>query len=206
MLGPAAHTLITMLAYVGGPLMGISAPTDTSVPPVNITIADDAGSTAVVNGQLIRYQIKVMNSAETESAVTVRLSLPAGALSEISADQAAIVADAAAWRLTLAAGETRTYAVSATVNTSKPDLAATACVHSSSAVLACATNVDQVQNQEQMRSYAWIAAIILGFLAVALSLWLQHAIRPEFLTPANAAMTYGNGTDNPGQPGGAPSA
>jgi hypothetical protein len=186
--------------------MGLQSPTDTITPAVNITIADDAGSTAVVNGQLIRYQIKVMNSAETESAVTVRLSLPAGALSEISADQAAIVADAAAWRLTLGAGETRTYAISATVSTSKPDLSATACVHSSKAVLACATDLDRVDNQDPVRGYAWIASILLGFLAVALSLWLQRAIQPEFLTPANAAITYGNRTENPGQPGGAPSA
>ncbi|WP_020521050.1 DUF11 domain-containing protein [Catelliglobosispora koreensis] len=202
MLGPAAHTLFAMLAYAGGPLMGVTdRPAETFPPAVNIAIADEARS--VAKGQLTEYTLRVENNSGSELPVTIRLTLPAGVFSTVDATDATVVANAAAWRTTLAAGETRTLTISGTVDAhaSRSDIPATACVHTSAGVPACATDLNQVQDNEGVRRYAWLVAIMLGFAAVLLSLWLQRIVRPEFLTPEVARREYG-----PRQPGGAPSA
>jgi hypothetical protein len=162
-------------------------------PSVDVTIADD--TTAVVNGQRLRYQITVHNPTETETPVTVRVTL--SSVTNLHADQAAVVANAVAWKNTLAPGSTRTYSVAGVVDTdtTTPDLAATACVHlaADTPAVTCDTDLNTVgatTTSPRERSFAWIASIMLGLLAVAGSIWLHRRVTPELLTPANASHDH----------------
>jgi hypothetical protein len=71
-----------------------------------------------------------------------------------------------------------------------PDLAATACLHlaADSPAITCATDLNTMADAPtpRERSFAWLASIALGLLAVVGAIWLQRRITPELLTPANA--------------------
>lgn len=53
------------------------------------------------------------------------------------------------------------------------------------------------------RGTAFLGAAFFALLTIALTVWLHKKIRPDLLTPANAHHAF---TDEPTQPGGAPSA
>jgi hypothetical protein len=188
MLGPSALMLVALLTHIGGPFMG-------SVPSVGVSI-----SSTVSAHQNISYQITVRNSSDVSAPVTVRLTVPPGTLSELKAADAAVIANAVAWKAHLAAGEMRTFSLTGTVS-APSTLEAVACVHDAadSPALACATNHQEIQTDHLVRKYAWIASITLGALAVAGTLLLHRRIRPEFLTPPTAGTLAR-------EPGGAPSA
>ena len=145
---PGAMMLVALIAHIGGPMMKVPAlgaeHLHLTSPSMGITIADDTA--AVVNGQALRYQITVHNSTETETPVTVRVTL--SSVTHLHADQAAVVANAVAWKNTLAPGSTRTYSVAGVVDThaATPDLAATACVHltADTPAVTCATDLNTV--------------------------------------------------------------
>ncbi|HCT80217.1 MAG TPA: hypothetical protein DGG94_21080 [Micromonosporaceae bacterium] len=203
---PAAQILVAVLTHIGGPLMPLPAPEPAyspAEPTVKISIADDIGEVTV--GQPVRYQVIVSNTTVTEAAITVKLTLSPAMITELQSDNAAVVANAVAWKHMLPAGETRTYSVAGVVDSKvkAADLAATACVHltAEAPALTCATDMNVVSPESTPRTYAWLAALFLGLLAVAGSVWLQKKITPELLTPSNAAAALG---DDPGQPGGAP--
>jgi hypothetical protein len=192
--------LVTLIAHIGGPLMKVPAPGADHLHPASplmgITIADDAS--AVAGGQQLRYRITVHNPTETETPITVRVTLTS--ITNLQADQAAVVANAVAWKNTLAPGSTHTYTVAGVVDTrtTAPDLAATACVHltADTPALTCATDLDTLAapTTPRERSLAWLASIALGILAVLGAIWLERRVKPELLTPANASH------DNPEQP------
>src|SRR5688572_4905481 len=106
---PGAMMLVALIAHIGGPMMKVPAPGPDHLhltsPSMDVTIADD--TTAVVNGQPLRYQITVHNPTDTETPVTVRVTI--SSVTNLRADQAAVIANAVAWKNTLAPGSTRTY-------------------------------------------------------------------------------------------------
>jgi hypothetical protein len=189
--------LVALIGHIGGPLMKVPTPGADHLyaasPLMGITIADDVET--VVSGQPLRYRITVHNPTETETLVTVRVTL--SSVTNLHADQAAVVANAVAWKNTLAPGSTRTYSVAGVVDTdtTTPDLAATACVHlaADTPAVTCDTDINTVgatTTSPRERSFAWIASIMLGLLAVAGSIWLHRRVTPELLTPANASHDH----------------
>jgi hypothetical protein len=174
------------------------------VPEVTITIRD--GHDQVSAGQTVRYDVTVHNGGAAEAPVTVKLTLPARAMTSLDAPDAAVVANAVAWRNVVGAGETRTYSLAGRIERAARDLRSldvTACVHDqpNAPAVACATDHDSLavaqKNDTRTRRIAWIGAIIFGILAVIGAVWLYRKVNPELLTPANA--------DKTAQPGGAPS-
>jgi hypothetical protein len=198
-LGPSALMLISLFAHVGGPFMELPAP---PAPPVGITMADNTSSIAA--GQTVRYRVTV--KATESSSVTIRLTVPPGTMSSLTTTDAAVIANAVAWKADLIAGETRTFFLAGTVAPgSAESLEAVACVHlnADAPALTCASDRNNLQNDHLVRDYAWIASIILGLVAVLGALWLHRRIRPEFLTPANATLTIGVPPVSPSEfPGG----
>ncbi|WP_203913770.1 hypothetical protein [Rhizocola hellebori] len=164
----------------------------TATPLMGITIADDAS--AVVDGQPLRYQITVHNPTDTDTPITVRVTL--SSVTNLQADEATIVSNAVAWKNTLAPGSTRTYTLAgvAQTPTAAPDLAATACIYltADTPALTCATDLDLIAApaSDRTRTMAWLASIVLGLLSVIGAIWLDRKIRPELLTPDNAAHSY----------------
>jgi hypothetical protein len=169
--------------------------------PTPISIADNARH--VRGGDRVRYEITVTNTAPEEAPVTVSLTLPSAVMSRIEAQDAAVVANAVAWKRRMAGGESRTYVVSGTIDpaVSTRDLRVTACAQFGSAST-CTTDRNQIDTPAPVRRLAWIAAIIFGLLAVAGAIWLHKRIRPEPLTPGTTPPN----PPNTELPGGAPSA
>ncbi len=196
---PGTTMFIALLAHIGGPLMGMHPHTPPS--SMDITIADD--NATVVGGQPLRYLITVHNPTQEQTSITVRVSL--SPVSQLHADGGAAVANAAAWRSVLEPGSSRSYSIAAIVDPhgTDPNLAATACVHLATDTRAqtCATDLNTIAaGTPRERGFAWLAAILLGLLAVAGTILLERKIRPPLLTPDNAAYPPGPA----GQPGGAP--
>lgn len=202
---PTAQILVALLAHIGGPLMQASSPDPNNdhhhlVPEMRITVGDDLARVAV--GQQLRYQVTVSNPGSTETPVTIKLTLSPDAVTSLQARDAAIVANAVAWKHLLKPGETRSYSLDGVVasRVDTPDLAVTACVHLTpeAPAVTCATDLNAIAEPARDTSgpYTWLAAGLLALLAVIGAIWLQKKIQPPMLTPANA---------DPGQPGGAPS-
>ena len=173
-------------------------------PGVTITIRD--GHDQVSAGQAIRYDVIVHNAGAAEAPLTVKLTMPARAMTGLDAPDAAVIANAVAWRNVVGAGETRTYSLAGRIDRAARDLRSldvTACVHDqpNAPAVACATDRDSLaaaqKDDPATRRIAWIAAIIFGVLAVIGALWLYRKVNPELLTPASA--------NKAAQPGGAPS-
>ena len=181
------------------PAAGANAPP----PEVTITIGD--GKEAVSAGQMIRYEVSVRNSGALEAPLTVKLTMPPRAVSGLEASDAAVVANAVAWKNILAAGETRTYSLAGRIDRAARSrtLAVTACVHHrpNAPAVACATDRNELAamagDDRGARKMAWIGSIFFGILAVVGAVWLYRKVNPDPLTPASAAKSP--------QPGGAPS-
>lgn len=177
-----------------------------ATPEVTITIGD--GKEAVSAGQIIRYQVSVHNSGGIEAPLMVRLTLPAHTITGLEAAEAAVVANAVAWKHVVGAGETRTYSLAGRVDRTarSRSLAVTACVHDrlNAPAVACATDRNEVAAMEGddagARRMAWIGSILFGILAVIGAVWLYRKVNPEPLTPATANRGFEGA-----QPGGAPS-
>jgi hypothetical protein len=220
-----AQIAVSLIAHLGGPLMGVtpalsseppplspkpprlsSAPLSAEPPPMQITISDEV--TRVRGGENVAYEVIVINPRGFRLPVLVNVTLAPAAFSEIKAEDAIIVANALTWKGVLNTGRTRVLMVSGLLrsNMDARDLAATACVHLSpdTPPLACATDLDVIVAPPNGRWITWTAAIALGLLAVAGSVWLQRKITPALLTPASARSEFGP-PDVPSQPGGAPS-
>jgi hypothetical protein len=208
MLVPAAHVVMALIAHISGPLMGISPALSSSEPPppMQITIADDVAK--VRGSETVTYEVIVVNPSGFRLPVLVQVTLAPAVFSEIRAEDGTIVANAIAWKGLLNRGRTRVLMVVGVLHSTvdAPDLAATACVHLSAdtPALACATDVDTIIPPPDRRWITWSAAIALGLVAVAGSVWLQRKVTPAPLTPASAHAEFGP-PDVPSQPGGAPS-
>lgn len=205
---PTAKMLVALIVYIAGPMMEVPAEPEqeqTATPSaVAISIADDTGS--VVGGQAVRYRVTISNATEVPTPVTIRLTLSSGTITELKAESAAVIANAVAWKNTLAAGTSRTYSVAGIIDAPAKagKIAATACVHLSpeETALSCVTDLNLISAPaSRERNVAWLLAILLGLLAAAGAIWLQKKITPEPLTPANADATP---IDNLGRPSGAP--
>jgi hypothetical protein len=172
---------------------------------MQITIADDV--TKVQAGQKVTYEVIVINPRGFRLPVLVNVTLAPAAFAEIKAEDALVVANAVAWKGVLNYGRTRVLMVVGILHSKvdAPDLAATACVHlsSDSPALACATDRDVIVAPPNRKWITWGAAIALGLVAMAGSVWLQRKITPAPLTPATARAEFGP-PDVPSQPGGAP--
>lgn len=204
MLVPAAQ-IVALLAYVGGPLMGIPVSEPIHTPDLTISIADNQSTIGL--GDQVRYEVTVTNETDAAAPVTIKLHLPPSTVSGLQAENAAVLANAIAWKGLLAAGQSLTYSASGSVASDTPasDLSATACVYITpeESAVTCATDINAVATvPDDSRRFAWLAAILLGLLATAGSIWLQKKVTPELLTPDNAAAAFGG---TPGRPGGAPS-
>jgi hypothetical protein len=173
---------------------------------MQVTIADDVAN--VRGGETVRYEVIVINPRGFALPVLVNVTLAPAVFSEIKAEDAIIVANAVAWKGVLNRGRTRVLMVVGVLHSKVDarDLAATACVHldPDSPALACGTDLDVVVAPPDRRWIMWTAAVALGLLAVAGSLWLQRKITPALLTPANAHAEFDR-PEVPSQPGGAPS-
>jgi len=173
--------------------------------PGGVTIAIGDGKQQVSAGQMIRYQVTVHNAGEVETPLTVMLKLPAHVVTGLEASDAAVVANAVAWKNVVGAGETRTYSLAGRVDAASRvrSLDVTACVHDrlDAPAVACATDRNKLATAQQddpgTRRMAWIGSIVFGILAVVGAVWLYRKVNPELLTPANANRHT--------QPGGAPS-
>src|SRR5215218_1715362 len=158
---PGTMLLVTLIGQIGGPLMKVPDHFLFTPPSMGITIADD--TSAVADGQQLHYRITVQNQTDNETAITVRVTLTS--VTNLQADQAAVIANAVAWKNTLAPGTTRTYTVAGTAS-SASDPAATACVHlaADTPALTCATDLDTLATPTtpRERSLAWLASIALG--------------------------------------------
>ncbi len=184
---PAANIVFIVLAHIGGPLMSIPAPdqsTSQAAPrPISITDNFDGAR----GGDRIRYEITVTNPSPDETPVTVWLTLPRAVATEVQAQGAAVIAGGVAWKRQMAVGERRTYVVTSTVapDAKAQELSVTACMRAGTES-ACTTTRDQVDTPPPVRRLARIASIAFGLLAVFGALWLHKRIRPEPLTPATA--------------------
>jgi hypothetical protein len=183
---PAAQVLVALIAHISGPLMLFHEPAS----PMHVSIADHVAK--VTRGQTVRYEVTVSNPSTSETPVMVKMTLSPAVLHAIEADNAAVVANAVAWKNLLNPGETRIYTVAGVLDSKvdTSDLAATACVHANadSPALTCATDLDVVAPfPSNGRWIMWSAAVALGLFAAAASIWLQRRITPPLLTPLNAS-------------------
>lgn len=198
---PAAQVLVALIAHIGGPLMHLGVIHDPAS-PVQVTIADHVAQVSA--GQTVTYEVTVSNPSTSETPVMVKMTLSPAVFSALHAQDAAIIANAVAWKNQLHPGETRIYTVAGVLDSKVdvPDLAATACVHldAESPALTCATDLDVVSNPVDQRWLVWSLSIFLGLAAVAGSVWLHRRVNPPLLTPANAHLAYAAQ-----EPGGAPS-
>lgn len=193
--------------------MAIPAPDQpaASALPHQVTITIGDGRQEVSAGQLVRYEVMVHNFGPVEAPLTVKLTVPPKDLTKLEASEAAVVANAVAWKNVVGAGETRTYSLAGWVDRSPRSrtLAVTACVHDrlNAPAVACATDRNELfQNgtdDSGARRIAWIGSIFFGILAVVGAVWLYRKVNPEPLTPMSPATPAS--ANKPVQPGGAPS-
>jgi len=211
---PTANLLMAVLSYIGGPLMAIPSPDDpaagtSSSPEVTVSIAD--GVERVSAGQMVRYSVVVRNSGAVETPLTIKLTVPANAVTGLQAEDSAVVANAVAWRNVVGVGQTRTYSVAGRIDERRSgrDLAVTACVHEglNALAVACATerNESPKGKADPTRRWAWAGSILFGILAVIGAVWLYRKVNPQPLTPDNALEEASMDAAS-SQPGGAPSA
>lgn len=181
-------------------------------PEVTISIAD--GVQQVSAGQMVRYQVVVRNSGTAEAPLTIKLTVPGRAVTGLRAEEAAVVANAVAWKNVVSPGESRTYSLSGRIEpeTRQRELAVTACVHErpGAPAVACATDLNELfaagPDDGGARRFAWIGAIAFGILAAIGALWLYRKVNPEPLTPATVQEAALPAAPVSSQPGGAPSA
>jgi hypothetical protein len=178
-------------------------------PSQEVTVAIGDGKDEVSAGQIVRYEVVVRNGGAVETPLTVKLTLPAHAVTTLEAADAAVIANAVAWKNVVGAGETRTYSLAGRVNsaTRSRSLTVTACVHEriNAPAVACATDRNELTPESApaanddpgARRMAWIGAILFGILAVIGAVWLYRKVRPKPLTPTTV--------DQARLPGGTPS-
>jgi hypothetical protein len=182
------------------------AAAELSRPEVTITIGDGKGQVSA--GQMVRYEVVVHNASAVEAPMTIVLTVPAYAVTGLVALDAAVVANAVAWKNVVAAGQTRSYSLTGRVDRAAlaTSLDVTACVHDrpNAPAVACATDRNELVAAQQdgsgARRMAWLGAIVFGMLAAVGAIWLYRKVNPELLTPASDDHPA-----RPTRPGGAPS-
>jgi uncharacterized repeat protein (TIGR01451 family) len=209
MLVPAANLLIALLFYVVDPLASITVPGEpiargaAAAPDLTISVTEDVQR--VRDGQMLRYQIEVRNAGTAEAPVIVKVTVSPAAVTELQAEDAAVLANTVAWEQRVAAGQTLTFSLSGRVDheIKAPDISVAACRYTAADAPAatCSTELHAVAANGQSaesRRLAWIASAFFGILAVAGAVWLHRKVNPPLLTPATAEQAH--------LPGEAPSA